>query len=339
MPTTMFDCVFRADGGPGFGFGHLRRCFILAEALKREGVKKIAFISKTKAAAEKVLKKRFPIIEIPRQKNEISFFRNYFSSSKSRLLILDSYKISRKTVAVYRKFFPVVMFDDLGNLWPNYAVDGIINYHVYARKIKYRCLNNTRLLTGSQYVLIEPSLNKLVSKRTTSKPKRFFVTLSGTPPPECSRKILRVLKWLRGPLKVDIPTTLVHNRVPQKNDVCVNLLSFQQINRVLAKTDFALCAAGLISYELIFLGIPFLTTVIAKHHELAAVWLDKLGAAKNIGWFVKLKDHKIADEIEHFIRDEHARKEMSRKQRRLIDGFGNKRLAKQVIRYWIGNKK
>ncbi len=336
MTDSAFDCVFRADGGPGFGFGHLRRCFVLAEALKRNGIKKIAFISKTKQAAETVLNKRFPVIKISARKHETDFFCQYFKKNIPKLLIVDSYKINAKTLSSFQKLCPVVIFDDTGSR-THYSIDGIINYNVHATTINYACADHTRLLLGTQYVPIDSSFKKLVHKRKNIHKMRLFISLSGMLPAKCLKKINRVLTQLQGPLLIDTTSGLAHNQTLQKNDVHVNWLPFQEANNVMAKADMALCAAGVTSYELAFLGIPLLITSIVKNHEPLARWLDKLGTAKNIGSFVKLSDKKILNEIERFIDDNRGREQMSQKQRRLIDGLGSDRLAKKIIQYWIGS--
>lgn len=335
MSNSTFDCVFRADGGPGFGFGHLRRCFVLAEALKRRGIGRIAFASRTKEVAKKVLKGRFPIIEIPADRDEVNFFSPRFRKIQSKLLVVDSCHIKSGILAALKKILPVVIFDDTGN-HPYYPVDGIINYNVHAKTLRYRCSNGARLFLGTRYTPIDSALRSLVHRKKNPHKPRLYISLSGMLPAKCLRKAVRVLNKLDGLLKVDITSSLEHNQVLRKKIKQVRWLPFQQTGNIMAKADIALCAAGVTSYELAFLGIPALVTIIPGNHEPMARWLAKAGVAKNIGWFMKLRDQEIVDEIKHFVHDKRGRDQMSRSQRRFIDGLGSDRLADKLIQYWIG---
>lgn len=98
------------------------------------------------------------------------------------------------------------------------------------------------------------------------------------------------------------------------------------------KCDFALSASGVTSSELAAMGKPALLVILAKNQEAISRSMDRLGMAKSLGWFLKLKDEKIAEAIRKFMASPRLREALSKESRKMIDGKGADRLSKAILR-------
>ena len=152
MSGPDLDCLFRVDAGPGVRFGHLRRCLVLAGALRKMGLKRIGFLTRTGGALEAWIPKCYTLLEI--EPRDSSNWAKALSPRPPRLTVIDSYRISGRQLMSLKKSLPaVVMIDDQANR-SGYPVDGVINYHVNAKKTLYPVLQKIRLFLGPRYAPI-----------------------------------------------------------------------------------------------------------------------------------------------------------------------------------------
>jgi len=340
-----YDCIFRVDAGPGIGLGHLSRCFVLAKALKRHGVQSIGFLTRTEHIVRSWVGKFFQVVRANYSEHEDQIWKDFLSNACVRLVIIDSYKISLRTIEVLKKSLPgVILIDDLGK-FSTYPVDGIINYNVHAKHIHYRSLPNTQLFIGTRYALINPSLKRINPAKHLETRLRLYVSLGGSPSLQHAKKVMRALeqfKPLVKRLEVDIAGGLSHNhflKISNKYSKYFRVIPFQRTKKVMPKCNMALSTMGVTNYELAYLGIPALLMVLAKHQVPVAQGMHAKGTARYIGWLRNLSADKIANELMSLASSRRRRMQMSRKGHALIDGFGDDRLAQALIKTWFKEQK
>ena len=77
--------------------------------------------------------------------------------------------------------------------------------------------------------------------------------------------------------------------------------------------DMAIAGGGTTSWELLYMGVPFITGCMAKNQEAVSQALGNFGAAMNIGWYQKASIEQLAEVISSLIDSPDKRANMSEK--------------------------
>ena len=101
---------------------------------------------------------------------------------------------------------------------------------------------------------------------------------------------------------------------------------------------FAFSASGVTSSELAAMGKPLLLVILAKNQERISRAMHRLKMARSLGWFLKLKEEKIAAAIKKFMPDSALQKRLSARARKAIDGKGADRLADALVHAFKNSK-
>ena len=105
----------------------------------------------------------------------------------------------------------------------------------------------------------------------------------------------------------------------------------------IVEADIAISAGGSSCWESAFMGIPLLVVITADNQEGIAAFLEKKGAAINLGWPDSLSSKKFTNAFQKLVLDYKVRKEMSDCGQQLIDGLGADRIVRAIIEK--GNEK
>ncbi len=334
-----FNILFRVDAGEKIGLGHLRRCLALAEGFRTRGVKRIGFLTRTRPDISPWIKRRFSILELKARSfsEEARELEVLLALLNPKMLIVDHYGVDSKFLERVRSLVPALLYMDDEARMRHYPVDGIINHNVYAKKLKYRALPDTRLFLGPRYTLIGSEFFKARRKAVIASPAgakqsrrslrrsaprddvrlKLFVSLGGYVPKASFGKIKKALQISNGRLKV----FWAGGRKP--------------VGKEMASSDLALSASGVTSYELAYLGVPALLTTVAKNQEGIAEELARRGTAENLGRLKRLTPRGIIRRINALIQSPKKLQGMRRKAKALIDGRGAFRLAEDLMKtYW-----
>ena len=107
--------VFRADGNPAIGSGHIMRCLSIAEAIRRRGGE-CAFITADSACGELIAAGfdwRVLNTDYRRMDYELPALRRQLRSLHARKLVVDSYYVTEGYFEELSNDVPVVYLDDL----------------------------------------------------------------------------------------------------------------------------------------------------------------------------------------------------------------------------------
>ncbi len=328
-----YDCVFRLNAGGVTGLGHLRRSLVLAQALKKRGIKSIAFATRNPEIIKNFISPAFSLIPIPKNQNEFDFWTGFTKNhGVPAITVVDCYAVSYPVLKKLRGLLPFLVFvDDFKHL-PEYPVDVLINPNVHGKSLRYRALPHTRCLQGPDFALIDPFFLNAPLPHHRSKRLRCYAALGGSPSRQILSKLIRVFSSLRPSLQVDIAAGLTHNPAHRPQGSSIRFLRHDEARQAMKKCDFALSASGVTSSELAAMGKPALLVILAKNQEAISRSMDRLGMAKSLGWFLKLKDEKIAEAIRKFMASPRLREALSKESRKMIDGKGADRLSKAILR-------
>jgi len=337
------NCLFLLDAGPGIGMGHLRRCLVLAEKLKQKGVKNICFATKTPNDISVLVGAKFPIIHLPSTdslKNRTDLLQSKIKDYRTKLIIVDSYKIAVNSLrAIEKRIAPVIVLDDYLHL-SHYPVSGIINYNLGAEKRTYKCESETRLFLGAKYALISGEfIKEKKSARVQGIGRRLFVSLGANPAGSLLKKTLKAIGNIEENLKISLVLSPCYPNRDKYKSGKVSLVAPNAIARAMKRCDFALSAAGVTSYELVFMRIPTLLFVLARNQSRVAEEMQRCGAAKNLGWLKTISTSKLTVEISNFVNSKMkvAGKKVTKFNK--IDGKGSDRLASFIISEYLRGKK
>jgi len=221
----------------------------------------------------------YPIIKI---KNEEEFFEKV-KELKPKEVIVDNYNFTYENEKQFKTLFPnikLICFDDL--YFPHYC-DEIINHNFYAKKEKYK-----NLPSFTKIKIIKPLIRKefKIAKKKRYKKEGIFLSLGGSDAKGLTLKILKILKPLK--IKVNIYTTSANKNLEKLKKFAflnkwVRIHIDEDVAIGMAKSKFGIITPSVISYEAIYMNLPFIAIEIADNQ-------------KHISKFLKQKGYKILNE-------------------------------------------
>jgi UDP-2,4-diacetamido-2,4,6-trideoxy-beta-L-altropyranose hydrolase len=327
--------VFRCDASNKIGEGHLKRCLVLANYVKKKH--KVYFMSKNynKYIIEK-LKKNFKVITINKnfsEKEEANFCYNYLRKINEKInVVTDHYGISfeweKKISYVANK---IIVLDDLLNR--RHMCDMLINQNYFIKKdIKF--LNkNTKYLIGPKYALINNSFLKYKSSNLKKK-YDICIFFGSSDPANLTLKFSRIIKNLLPHYKVAILLGCLNSNIEKfkkiKNQkIFINLPSAAKIFK-LSKSYIG--SGGIVTWEKAFLGVPSLVIATAKNQILFNKKLHDQKLLTYIGYYKDLNLNSIKNHILNFLNNSKQLKYFKKNSQKLVDGMGVKRIVHEIAK-------
>lgn len=341
--------VFRADASVSDGTGHVMRCLALAQSmnldLRRNSGHKSAFVS---AAMTHSLKNRlrWENIEIlnlsaaPYGPEDACETASLAKAKGVEWVVVDGYGFGSDYQNVLKQNgLRVIFLDDYGHAG-SYSADIILNQNVSAREEWYSKRDSgSRLLIGADYILLRREFLEWREKRTarTGAVRHVLVTLGGADPANITGKALRAMAraGFSGTISV-----IIGGSNPHRNALETQADSMEGKIRIvvdaldmparMAEADMAISAAGTTSWELLFMGVPFLAGSSAGNQTAIAEALEQMKLAENIGWYKDATEDEIAIRITRFMADAELRSALSRKGLETVDGNGAARVLQAM---------
>lgn len=150
MPDPGRQLIFRADGNPAIGLGHLSRVFALAEMLQHMGEPVLLTRKDTQPESRKAFLARGRVIEFEGE-DEWPIYQQLIRSSD--IVILDGYSFNDQYRLELRKLTrSLVVVDDL--IEGYYHADLIINHGVLPSLATYQAEPQTRICAGFSYCML-----------------------------------------------------------------------------------------------------------------------------------------------------------------------------------------
>ncbi|EDM23562.1 UDP-2,4-diacetamido-2,4,6-trideoxy-beta-L-altropyranose hydrolase [Caminibacter mediatlanticus] len=274
--------ILRVDFSSQIGLGHFKRLMVLME---NEKWKMENVIIVCKECIESL--SPYPIIKI---KNENEFFEKV-KTLKPKEVIVDNYNFTYEDEKNFKTLFPdikLICFDDL--YMPHYC-DEIINHNLYAKKEKYK-----NLPTFTKVKIIKPLIRKefkLAKKRHFQK-EGIFLSLGGSDAKNLTLKILKILKPLR--IKVNLYTTSANKNLEKLKKFTflnrrVKLHIDEDVAIGMAKSEFGIITPSVISYEAIYMNLPFIAIKVADNQKYITKFLkEKRYIVLNEKEIIKVKE-------------------------------------------------
>jgi UDP-2,4-diacetamido-2,4,6-trideoxy-beta-L-altropyranose hydrolase len=332
--------LIRVDAYSAIGTGHLMRCIALAGGWKQAGGKALFVIySESEKLIGRIRKEGFPVRPLDRPGKMRETLR-IIKDEDPDWIALDGYHFDSKyQKAIKEKNFKLLVIDDYAHL-PHYYADIILNQNYGAEKFSYVKEPYTRLLLGTDYVLLRKEFLKYRGHKRAIPDiaKKLLITLGGADPGNHTLKVMRAVNLIERPLRVKV---VVGASNPNFDSIKTEagrgrhkieiLKGVEDMAPLMAWADVAVSAGGTTVWELAFMGVPTLLCIVAENQEGAVNTLAKSGFP-SAGW-VKQADFKdISEALKQVLYNKVMRKSISEKGKSIVDGLGANRTVTEMTK-------
>ena len=296
----MFEALFvRTDVSTQIGLGHFMRCLALAQAWKKQDGN-VTFIStcESKSLRNRITDEGFELVSIKESYPDPVDFEttvstiNHLPSTKP-WVVLDGYHFDTDyQQSIKNNGNPLLVIDDIAHL-NHYAADIILNQNINAEELSYSCEPETKLLLGTEYVLLrdEYLAYKNRNEKIPKVAKRILITMGGSDPANVTLKVLNALNQINvGDLEINVVVGASNPHLDILKKAAVNcnhkievLYNVSNMPELMVWADLAVSAGGSTCWELAFNGVPSILIVLAKNQKRVAKGLSKYGYAINLG--------------------------------------------------------
>jgi len=297
--------VVRVDASLLIGSGHVMRCLVLAEELKRIGHDIFFACSQLKGDMRPFITQRgFEVITLcaPQrvitpehdtdyvswlQKKVCEDARDFLTAITSAdLVITDHYAIGKEWQNLVTEALNCRMLaiDDLAR---SHKADLILDQTPGRKELDYRN-SRAKVLLGTSYALLDPSFSckrELALSRAINKSKpNVLISMGGIDAPNAT---LKVLKALYHDVDARI-TVLLSPRAPHFEEVqawCAGKMDVTHLEftpdmaSLMMDHDIAIGAPGTTSWERACLGLPNVIVLLADNQKMICEQLIKYNAA------------------------------------------------------------
>jgi UDP-2,4-diacetamido-2,4,6-trideoxy-beta-L-altropyranose hydrolase len=319
--------LIRVDGTREIGLGHVIRQRLLARALMSEGAEVCAATLADSLGSE-LLDPILPLVPLsdPADAGEL---RQAIDAHDPDLVIFDLFP-SRPSLLTALGGRALLAFDDTGPALgvAKAAINAIVfHYDEYdVSKAK------ARLFEGPDFILLDPSFASVSHPAPAAQARRIFLAFGGTDTRDLARLALDALALVAPPLEVRL--NLGPSRPPssglaaaaQRSPHKVALLpGVSSLADEFQAADLAICAGGLMLYELAAAGLPALA-IAGEAHEIRNIdyWAGR-GSVASLGSWANFNPGLAAARIEAVIADRKSRQDMADKGKAAVDGRGLER--------------
>ena len=343
--TLYKNVVIRVDSGKEIGWGHMMRCFSLAEAITAKNVK-ISFISRKLSGnlCKFIEEKGYDVYYLPNKdlewKNDavktIKIINNLDSVD---WLIVDNYRLDKKWEVILRPHVKKIMvIDDMTKR--EHDCDLILDQNLYENmKECYEGLipRDCKKLIGPKFALLRKEFYQIRKnlKKPNGKIKRILVSFGSDDHTNETMKVLEAINQLNNKqIKVDFVFGISGKIFKNMKKLCSKTSNitchYQSMNiaQLMKKSDLSIGAGGSTTWERCCLGLPSIVSISAKNQKKLTEVVAKNGCSVNLGWAKELSSEDYVKAIESL--DNMHISQMSKKCVQLVDGRGTHRVVGEM---------
>lgn len=332
--------LFRADGNPQVGSGHIMRCLSLADAFQTAG-QAVIFVTADDSFQDIIQRRGYECVVLHTKydamEGELSVLIPLLQKFCPSCILLDSYFGTPDYMAAIRNEAPLVYIDDLNTF--DYPADLVINYMLYADKLAYP--RNKRYLLGAKYALLRKEFRGVPQRQIKEQVKDVLLSTGGA---DSEHMALGCVRYLRKRPADGIIYHVVLGAMNQDvveieglTDGCTHIVLHRNVSdmrSLMLQCDVAISAGGTTLFELCACGVPTVTYVLADNQIMNATSFEEAGLMLNAGDIRTNRQiaKDIFGQVEWLAQDWTLRKRMTERMQALVDGKGAVRLAASIFR-------
>lgn len=341
MPSQI---LFRADANTDIGTGHVMRCFALAQAAKRQGIQPTFVLAFDTPLTERLKSNGVEVIRIDEKRasdGDAGKVRELASNIGTEWVCIDGYDFASAYQKQIREAgLKLFVVDDHSHL-PDYDCDILFNQNICADEGMYEGKTDAKLLLGTRYALLRDEfLNfKKPERQIPEVAEKVLMTFGGSDIENATSLTLRALREVtdvRLDLQVIIGSENPHREEIEKlvKDLPHQVELYENVADMperMAWADLAIAASGSTSWELLYMGCPIITGILAENQAEIAEMLGKRGLARNIGWYEDVSEQDLASCISEIVSSKELRQGMSELGQKEVDGEGAGRVLGEMM--------
>lgn len=336
--------VVRADADASIGCGHVMRCLALAQEWQARGGDAV-FAGRVTSPLlrQRLAGEGFGFVEIadpfPRLR-DLHIMEKVLQETKNKetWVAVDGYHFSAAYTRALRAAGAwVLQIDDHGHQ-EEYEADILLNHNPGGKEMAYPLSGGGRTLLGPRYFLLRREFlehRQARSARFLFPARHLLLTMGGADPDNVTALALAALD--RAAVSGVTVKVVVGAANGRKGELAAMLEGARYDGEVvsgvedmapfMAWADMAVCAGGVTSVELAFMGVPSLIVSLAGNQDAGAVALEAAGAARFLGRASDLTLHHLATAIREMACDADALDGMRESGQRVVDGEGARRVV------------
>jgi len=332
--------IFRVDAYKEIGYGHLIRSLALAEEFKRQNDKVIFALNVDKFCLRLVGDYQIETVIMKNKagnEKDIEDVLSLLNKYESPLFIHDNYFIDFEYETSIDNTKRIIAFDDIADRV--FSSDVIINQNYGAEKLDYKVVNShVKFLCGHKYVVLRDEILQNRNIREIKDVENILILFGGT---DNSGLSFKVLQWMSKYIKCNVVFNILINKTHADVKKLYELKfidkrikiwhNIKNMGRFINKMDLAITAAGSIVWELLYIGVPTVSFVLADNQLYIAKNLNDDNYIISLGSFSDNKRDVFIETLLDLINDRDKRKFMIKKGQSLIDGFGKKRIREYLL--------
>lgn len=248
------------------------------------------------------------------------------------IVIIDRYGLKRTYVKEIRKCVKIVCISDLRII--DFPADLVVNGFIGFKNGIVSNHYGVRCLVGPRYQI----LNKEYTKNMHLMRKRYTIlaTFGGFDEHNLSELFCQSLEEFVDKVKTKIilgPGTKRSKMIEgfgKKYARYVTIVnSTKNMHADILRSKFGICSGGITTYEFATMKVPFAIICQYRHQTKTASEWQRKGFAVNLGFPNKYTSEKIKNYINSIINN---KRTFFKIKQPIIDGYGAKRVAKEVIK-------
>lgn len=293
--------LFRADGNPSIGAGHVMRCLSIADAAMDKGVESI-FVTAGDEFANIIENRGFRHIvlgsDYRNMDDELPKVVQIIDDEQPVALIMDSYYVTESYLRSLKQALNavgsrLVYIDDILSF--PYLCDTLINYNIYADEEAYKVLYNgystPDMLLGTAYAPLRSEFRSAVGKKPVraDRGRQILVSTGGADFEHLMIELVREAKRQ----DTDQVFHFVVGAANEDRDLIVseaagesNLILHENVtnmSELMLSCNAAISAAGSTLYELCACRVPTVTYILADNQIPGARGFEQRGIMKCAG--------------------------------------------------------
>lgn len=304
--------AFRVDASEQIGVGHVFRCLVLADAVRRAGGSAL-FICRANGGylGDLVAERGHAINYIDQSASaggicdDAQATAKFLDAWTADWLVVDHYAIDATWEQLMaRHVGHLMVIDDLANRPHRCDVlldpsDFAGRSERYAKWVPASC----ELLVGPRYALLrEEFFDRRLKRDRDGRIRRVLIFFGGTDPTGETVKTLEAMARLDLDLELDV---VVGSMCPSREKIqaaCRRLdvaptIQATDIARRMSNADLAIGACGVASLERCALGLPAVAITVAENQKETGEHLARLGVVHLAGWHENVTPELIATAI------------------------------------------
>jgi UDP-2,4-diacetamido-2,4,6-trideoxy-beta-L-altropyranose hydrolase len=330
--------LFRADASPQLGGGHVRRCLVLADALRRAGwTCTFAVAPGSAQLVPHLARSGHHVVTVESQDAEASAGA---TKSGFDLAVIDHYGLDAEFERRCRAFAArILVIDDLAKR--SHDCDFLLDPTLGRTAHHYRALvdDKTELLLGPAYALMEPTFSRRRLMLPSAEPadNRVFVSFGAADPENMSGKTIAALRMTRHAMRIDVavgagnPNAVALQKIAAHETAPANVaVDSKDIPGMMADATIAIGAGGGMAWERCCLGLPSLIVTIADNQSENAAALQEAGVARWLGKAETVSLEAIAHASAALLEDAAGRQALRAAALAMTDGLGANRAVSAI---------